>query len=150
MNAEQQRLISDNYGLIVKVASSFVSSSVVLSREDLIQEGFYGICRVIDKFDPKRGKYSTFATVCARNAILKKLKYVRPLPVKYAEDSYDQKTVVEDVMPTSLTQQQRDIVKLRSQGYTQTEICKLLSIMPHHFRTLQQRAFNRMRRSDET
>jgi len=62
-NAAQNRLFEANQALVVKCAinqqNKFPSS---LDRDDLIQEGYFGLLKAIDKYDPKRGnKFSTVA-----------------------------------------------------------------------------------------
>lgn len=59
----RQRLILCNMRLVIKAAKKFYSRCKVLTMEDLMQEGVFGLDRATDLFDPTRGyKFSTYAT----------------------------------------------------------------------------------------
>lgn len=61
-------LILRNEGLVIKVANHYRNQGVDL--DDLIQDGFCGLIRAVDKFDPARGtKFSTMATWWIRQAV---------------------------------------------------------------------------------
>lgn len=53
-------LIENNLRLVASIAASYQSTNV--SIEDLFQAGTIGLIRAVDKFDPDKGKLSTYAT----------------------------------------------------------------------------------------
>lgn len=63
-----QRLITGNLRLVVSVSKKiFVKGSTLL---DKVQEGFYGLVRALQKFEPERGfEFSTYATHWIRQAV---------------------------------------------------------------------------------
>ena len=62
----EEELIHDHYGLVVSQALYFLNDS---NFDDYIQVGLIGLLKAIREHDPERSKFSTFATVCIRNAI---------------------------------------------------------------------------------
>lgn len=67
------QLLFGNYRLVYYVANRYATCGVELS--DLIQEGFMGMARALETFDPDRGnKISTYATPWIRHHILTALR----------------------------------------------------------------------------
>jgi RNA polymerase primary sigma factor len=58
----RNQLVSASYGLVLKLAAGY-EKAYYLNSEDLFKEGVLGLCKAIDKFDPKHGtKFNTYAT----------------------------------------------------------------------------------------
>ncbi len=74
-DAEQAKetFLLSNVGLVKSVANSYFLNhpgAFTFGMEDLFQEGFIGLVRAVEKFDPARGtKFSTYATFWIRNGI---------------------------------------------------------------------------------
>ena len=68
----KEEIVLSNIRLVVYSIKKFVSTS--FTSLDLIQEGVIGLMSAVDKFDSKRGKFSTFAIVCIENAIINALQ----------------------------------------------------------------------------
>ncbi len=73
----RERLILANQGLVFSLANQYARGPAEL--DDLVQEGFVGLIRAIDKFDYRRGhRLSTLATRkidgAIKNAIIKRAK----------------------------------------------------------------------------
>ena len=47
--------------------------------EDAVQAGTIGLLRAAERFDPARGAFSTFASLCIRRELLRWMKRVQPL-----------------------------------------------------------------------
>ena len=127
----EEELIHDHYGLVVSHALYFLNDS---NFDDYIQVGLIGLLKAIREHDPERSKFSTFATVCIRNAI-KNLKEKDEkkdsITFEYAkvvEESYNISEKISDCLPDSLTEKQVFLIKLKSQNYTNAEIADLMSI----------------------
>lgn len=78
----ERKMIECNLRLVVKVASEFSNMGVPI--QDLINEGNIGLMKAVRKFDPAKGKLSTYAVwwikQCIRRAVGKGNRTVR-LPV---------------------------------------------------------------------
>src|SRR3954452_13466747 len=69
----KDRMINSNLRLVVSVARKYQGHG--LSLGDLVQEGMLGLIRATEKFDWRRGfKFSTYATLCIRQAIQRGLE----------------------------------------------------------------------------
>jgi RNA polymerase primary sigma factor len=65
-------LIQHNLRLLVSVVKRYRGHGLAFA--DLIQEGYFGLIRAVDKFDHRRGgKFSTYATIWIRQAALRAL-----------------------------------------------------------------------------
>ena len=61
MRMSKQKLIEDNMNLVYFVIHKYYPS--FSKDEDLIQEGFWGLCKAADMYDESKGfKFSTYAT----------------------------------------------------------------------------------------
>lgn len=66
--AAKERLVNANLRLVIANARRY--EGLELSLADLIQEGFLGLIRAVEKFDHRRGfKFSTYATFWIKEAI---------------------------------------------------------------------------------
>jgi RNA polymerase sigma factor (sigma-70 family) len=65
--AARETFAARNRGLVVRIARRWQGRGVEL--DDLIQFGFLGLVTAIDRFDPERGRFSTYATPWVEQAI---------------------------------------------------------------------------------
>ena len=65
----RQKLILSNLRLVVKVALNYYRA--YLNLPDLIQEGNIGLIRATEKYDPHKGRFSTYAFLWIRTYILR-------------------------------------------------------------------------------
>ena len=127
----EEELIHDHYGLVVSQALYFLNDP---NFDDYIQVGLIGLLKAIRKHDPEKSKFSTFASICIRNAInnLKekheKKDSITSEYTQVTEESYDVSEKISDCLPDSLTEEQVFLIKLKSQNYTNSEIADLMSI----------------------
>ena len=70
--SSEESLVIENYGLVVSQALKLVVQKQDL--DDYIQVGLMGLLKAIRNYNPEKSKFSTFATVCIRNEILKFIK----------------------------------------------------------------------------
>lgn len=77
----RNELVENNLGFIRKTANELWSSqrelnaALLLDREDLEQEGAFGLLRCVDTFDPESGgKFLSYAAPAVRNAMLDSIR----------------------------------------------------------------------------
>ena len=63
----QGRVVAANLGTIAAIASRY--RDLGLSRDDLIQEGALGLLDAVDRYDPARGDFESFARFRVRRAM---------------------------------------------------------------------------------
>lgn len=61
LTKEQQTLVSDNLELAYKFAERYREAPVRLEHEDAQQQALLGLCHAALRFDPEKGRFSTFA-----------------------------------------------------------------------------------------
>ena len=132
MNIE--KLIDDNKNLVYSIANTFYRKNTVFSLDDLIQVGFLALCKNGYKYDPKRGKISTFITCCVKNDIIKFIKSNTKIPsysglFECTEASYN------DQIPENIYDILRpknnleiDIIKLKKEGFSNKAVSLKLNI----------------------
>ena len=128
----EERLVSENYGLVVSQALSFLSDNKI-SLEDYIQAGLIGLLKSIRKFEKGKSKFSTFASVCIKNEMLNlKRKNKRDLVI-FNEDIVNSNhpefisSSFFEYLPDCLEEEDKFIIKLKLMNHTNSEIADYLS-----------------------
>ena len=72
----RNRLVEKHLGLVRKVVKKdyYQGEESGMTEEDLIQEGSIGLMKAIDRFNPTRGKFSTYAWIWIRQSISRALE----------------------------------------------------------------------------
>lgn len=144
-----ERLIQDNYGLIVSQALFFKPKNKQL-LEDCIQIGVLTFVKVIDKFDSKKSKFSTYISNCIRNAIKDHLKYNK-------KHSYKKLTTVAttvseqfwELIPDNLTNSEKAIIMLKLENYDKQEIADILSLTQKEVTAIFNQAKAKIKKANE-
>lgn len=129
----EEELVHDHYGLVVSQALYFLHDAQDENFDDYMQVGLIGLLKAIREHDPEKSKFSTYASVCIKNAIKNlKTKQEKKDSIKYEyskvkEGSYDITDNIFDCLPDTLSERQLFIIKLKSQNYTNAEIADLIS-----------------------
>lgn len=128
-NKAREILIDSNMALVGKYASEYTSDS--LSREDLFQEGFFGLVKAVDKFDFRRGcRFSTYAVPWIKQsinrAIFRQDRNVK-LPVHLLEKMNKLRKVMSELKTVCSGDPSLEDVSKKT-SYSVDEIVKLLSL----------------------
>jgi len=121
-------LIGKNIGLIIKLARSFNPANST-QLDDYIQLGRIGFLKAIRKHDSTRGQLSTLAWHYIRWEIIRYInkEQINPLPLLEEPrlvDHYecigdkDKFKVLTELLPNTLTNNERSIIQLRAEGFT--------------------------------
>ena len=128
----EEQLVRDNYGLVVSQALSFLSDNKI-PLEDYIQAGLIGLLKSIRKFEEKKSKFSTFASVCIKNEMLNLKRKNKKDLVIFNDDlvsinhpEYMPSNFFE-YLPDHLTEEDKFIIKLKLTNHTTSEIADFLS-----------------------
>lgn len=70
MSPGQKAMIENNLGIIRKVVLKFVRNFTAIDDSWQFAVACCAVCEAIDKWSPERGKFSTFISVVAHNAIV--------------------------------------------------------------------------------
>lgn len=76
----RDRLVLGNLGLVISVVRSCSGTSSQV--EDLVQDGILGLLRAVERFEPKRAAFSTYATIWVRKYVLQGITvFARQIPL---------------------------------------------------------------------
>ena len=107
----EQQLILENTGLVVSLAKSFNPKNS-LEFEEYVQSGRIGLWKAIKKHEPKKGALSTIAWYYIRWEIIRGMSFnSKSQPVRFG-----------DIQPDTLDAIEKEVLKMRSSGYTMKEI----------------------------
>tara|TARA_R100000008_G_scaffold86779_2_gene81564 strand:- start:830 stop:1390 length:561 start_codon:yes stop_codon:yes gene_type:complete len=126
----EEKLVHSHYGLVVSQALYFLDDP---NFEDYIQAGLIGLLKAIRNYDKNRSTFSTYAHVCIKNQINKLNKKSIKHAVKNSRNvneqdkQYNKEEVLDECIPEFLSEENKFIIKLRIQGYTNSEIASFLS-----------------------
>ncbi len=145
----EQEMVTQHYGLVVHQALNFVINKQDL--DDYIQSGLIGLLKAIRNYNPDRSKFSTFATVCIRNEILKyakkqkrqKRQIPNTRPLYYKEDVRFWET-----HPDNLTDEEIHILKLKMENYTHKEIAEELCCSKNDIKQKMKKLSNKLREAN--
>ena len=145
----EQEMVTQHYGLVVHQALNFVINKQDL--DDYIQSGLIGLLKAIRNYNPDRSKFSTFATVCIRNEILKHAKKqkrqrrqipnTRPLYYKDGIRFWE-------AHPDNLTDEEIHILKLKIENYTNKEIAEELACSKNDIKQKMKKLTNKLREAN--
>ena len=78
MTKEQQQKVLDNHKLVYNVYYKYIykTPEILAWEDDIIQEGFYGLCKAVLNYKEEISNFSTFATVAIRSKMTNFLKRV--------------------------------------------------------------------------
>lgn len=122
--SDENETIKQHMGLVVKVAQGFTPiNSMVL--DEYIQAGRIGLLTAIRKQNNVLSSFSTNAWHSIRWSILdyiKKEKKEQPLPITTDPSGSHQPEDIADYLPDSLSDREREVVILRTEGHTFKDI----------------------------
>ncbi len=124
----EELLVQKHYGLAVSQALSFCGRTNIL--EDCIQVGLIGLLKAIRNYDSEKSKFSTFATICIRNEILRfknKNKKHNNCTSIIDDISYSEKTQIWEFLPDNLGEEELVILDLKKANFTKKEMCEMLN-----------------------
>lgn len=126
----EEKLVHSHYGLVVSQALYFLDDS---NFEDYIQAGLIGLLKAIRNYDKNKAEFSAHALICIRNQISKLNKKSKKHAVKNSRNvteqdtQYNKEEVLSECIPEFLSEENKFIIKLRIQGYTNSEISDFMS-----------------------
>ena len=127
---ETEKLLQDNYGLIVTQAIYFKPKNNHI-LEEFIQVGVLSFLKAASGFNPDKGKFSTYISNCIHNAIYDFVKKNnKQIHTKLDDMEYvrDIRENIDDYLPQSLTDKEKAIVSLKLHNYSKKEIMEILDI----------------------
>ncbi len=148
-------LLDKNMGLVISIVNRFNPKNST-EREDYIQAGRIGLWKALNKFCPERGtKFSPYAWNPIRWEIIKEIKSHMKHKHFSLESSgedaflYHNDESFWELMPSSLTEKETSIIKLKLEGYNLKEISENLDIERSQVRKLFNSAVKKIRDNND-
>tara|TARA_R110002020_G_scaffold215614_7_gene422865 strand:- start:3460 stop:3918 length:459 start_codon:yes stop_codon:yes gene_type:complete len=122
-------LLEANMGLVISIVNRFNPKNTT-ERDDFIQAGRIGLWKALEKFCESRGtKFSPYAWNPIRWEIMKEIRSAmkhKHVPLNPDNDDhigdYVSKESFWELIPATLTSEEREVIDLRLEGYNFKEI----------------------------
>lgn len=89
MNITQRnQMVEQNMNLAYHVANKFNCKRI--SQDDIKQVAMIGLIKAVEKFNPNKGKFSTYACKVIKNEIINEIKRANRFPAEMADDEMNQ------------------------------------------------------------
>lgn len=149
-NIELERLIQDNYGLIVSQAL-FFKPKTTEDREDLISLATCAFIKGAATFDIDKGKFSTYICSCIRNYITDHLR--KNKGVHYVDLSKDLIAWPHDefweLLPDNLTKNEKSVIMLKLDNYSKQEIGDIIGCSKKEVNNLFNKAKKKIKEANQ-
>jgi len=150
MKNTENDFIQDNYGLAVSVARKFYSHNYKYDFDDIMQVALMSMLKAHRKHDPERSVFSTFATFCMRNDLIKFLKKNNknkdiPAGELFSGITTYDKSDIEEVLPDDLDVQEQAIFYYKRSNYKDMEIRDILDMSKPEYKTKVRSFYNKLR-----
>ena len=125
----EERLIQDNYGLVISQALRFFEDP---NFDDYVQAGLIGLLKAIRKYDNSKSQFVKYASVCIKNSISRLQKKIenhgsKKVRVVIEQDrQYSTKEKIKNLLPESISEDDKFILNCRIEGYTNSEIASFM------------------------
>ena len=110
LNKEQRELVTQNINLVYKVWAGLKNNGVKRAyRDDLLSEGYIGLCYAAYKYNPELGQFGFIAYNSIKHYMYKALKLIKKYtlneislqkPIKITEE--EEETTLECVIPSDM------------------------------------------------
>jgi RNA polymerase sigma factor for flagellar operon FliA len=132
MNEDQ--VIKENYGLAVSLSLAFHKPGSGYEVDDLIQTALISMLKAHRKFNSDKSVFSTFATHCIKNDLIKFLKKNKPLKLELFEKEHSKPIDIDDVLPDNLNTLELGIFYYKKCGYKDKEIRDILDLTINEYK----------------
>lgn len=149
MIQSEDDLVKENYGLAVSIAKKFYRKNSLYSFEDLIQIGLMAMVKAHRQYNSDKSVFSTFATYCMRNDLIKFVKKNRTdLNIDLIETTFENKDTIDEITPKNLTVEEAGVFYYKGCGYKDVEIRRILDLSPNRMKNITQSCFDKIVRAN--
>ncbi len=133
-DADAETELLRRYSKLVKTVSfSYFVTCADIDREDLVQEGMIALMRAIRTYATGgEATFETYATRCVRNAMVDAIRHFSanclPIDPEMEAPTDAQLTELAEAIATALSPAERQVLELRLEARTYSEIAKELGI----------------------
>ena len=154
MNKTENDILTENHGLAASLVRGFYRDHPLYDFDDLLQVALMSMLKAYRKFDPERGKFSTFATYCMRNDLIKfinkqnRLKQKeRSLSSKHNKEYEVNYWNIE--LPKDLSPKEHGIYYYKMQDKKDSEIRDILDLDKNEYKETMSSSFKKIAEANE-
>lgn len=147
---ELEKIIEQNYGLIVSQALSF-NPKTKDHLDDYIQVGSLAMIRAVKNFNESKGvQFSTFACHCIANSIKNYIKKNnKNIEQELLDVKYNIPENFNDLIPDNLSDVEEEIISLKLSNYSIKEIAEKLNYPVVKVRNILHKIYEKIRNANE-
>ena len=158
MNKTENEILEENRGLAISSVRSFCRDHTLYDFDDLLQIAMMSMLKAHRKFDPERGKFSTFATYCMRNDLIKfvnkqnKLKENKNYKEQRLSSKHDKAYEVNywDIeLPEDLSPKEHGVYYYKMQNRKDSEIRDILNLDKDEYKQTMANSFKKIAEANE-
>jgi RNA polymerase sigma factor (sigma-70 family) len=149
MIQSEEDLVKENYGLAISIAKKFYKKNSLYAFEDLVQISLMAMIKAHRQYNSDKSVFSTFATYCMRNDLIKFVKKNRTdLNVDLVNSAVEDKVSVDEITPTNLTTEEAGVFYYKRCGYRDVEIRRILELTPTDLKNITKSCFDKIVRAN--
>lgn len=149
--SELEKLFIHNFGLVVSQAVSFKPSSRE-EMDEFVQAGSVGMLKALKRYDPKRGRLSTYCIFCIRKAIelyIRKQRKYEEICQLESDIAYNYSERLEDYLPDTIGDIEKRLLNMSMEGYSYKQIAKKTGINRDVIRNIMNQIYANIREVNE-
>ena len=149
----EDTFIKQNYGLASQIVRKFYFKNSSYEYEDMMQVALMAMLRAYRRHDPQKSKFSTFATFCIRNDLIKLIKKHNKnktvLSGDMTQSSYQETDDIFELIPNNLTNNEFAIFYYKTMNYKDKEIRDILDLSIENYKIESQSLIEKINISNE-
>lgn len=157
MEKKEEEIIEENKGMVIDLVSRFYKKSPMYEFEDLLQVALIAMVKAHRAYETDKSLFSTFATVCMRNDLIKfinKNKKTKDREVTLSspmENKLFSKTEedCDEYIPDNLTPEEMAIFYYKKRGYKDAEIRDILDTSRKDYKEIVKSCFKKVVESND-
>lgn len=149
MIQSEEDLVKENYGLAISIAKKFYKKNSLYAFEDLVQISLMAMIKAHRQYNSDKSVFSTFATYCMRNDLIKFVKKNRTdLNVDLVNSAIEDEASMDEIVPTNLNNNEAGVLFYKRAGYKDVEIRRILDLTPTQLKNVTKSCFDKIVRAN--
>jgi len=149
---KEEDVIEENKGMAIDLVNRFYNKSPMYDFEDLLQVALMSMVKAHRAYETDKSLFSTFATVCMRNDLIKFInKNKKPknkeIPLSDSMKNHllsETEDDSDEYVPDSLTPQEMAIFYYKKRGYKDIEVRDILGVSRKEYKQIVTSCFKKV------
>jgi len=149
---KEEDVIEENKGMAIDLVNRFYNKSPMYDFEDLLQVALMSMVKAHRAYETDKSLFSTFATVCMRNDLIKfinknKTPKNKEIPLSDPMKNHllsETEDDSDEYVPDSLTPQEMAIFYYKKRGYKDIEVRDILGVSRKEYKQIVTSCFKKV------